>query len=130
MSEIRWKGAVAGAIGAEISQIVAAVLWVAIYSHLIDPGQPVAVYEKHAQVSGPWVSVIAGFPIFYWFSCRFAGNVPSALALFSVFFVVDGALLLAATEGSPSAVILPVVLSYSTKLLACYLGGVQAQGGR
>ncbi|MEO7650773.1 MAG: hypothetical protein ABIZ80_09920 [Bryobacteraceae bacterium] len=39
---------------AENTQIAAAFGWVAVYSYLINPGQPMAAYEAQAQVSGPW----------------------------------------------------------------------------
>ena len=47
--KIRWGRAFAGALAAEIAQIAAAFVWVAIYSYLINPGQPLATYEAHAQ---------------------------------------------------------------------------------
>ena len=57
---IHWVRACAGALIAEITQIAAAFGCVAIYSYLINPGQPMATYEAHAQTSGPWVSILAG----------------------------------------------------------------------
>jgi len=63
--KINWGRAFAGALIAEIAQIAAAFGWVAIYSYLINPGQPMATYQAHAQASGPWVSLLAGAPIFY-----------------------------------------------------------------
>jgi hypothetical protein len=47
--KINWGRAFAGALIAEITQIVAAFVWVAVYSYLINPGQPMATYEAHAQ---------------------------------------------------------------------------------
>ena len=63
--KIDWGRACAGALIAEIAQIAAAFGWVAIYSYLINPGQPMATYQAHAQASGPWVSILAGAPNFY-----------------------------------------------------------------
>src|SRR5258707_1032464 len=60
--KINWGRACAGALIAEITQIAAAFGWVAIYSYLINPGQPMATYQAHAQASGPWVSILAGAP--------------------------------------------------------------------
>ena len=90
--KIRWGRACAGALIAEITQIAAAFGWVAIYSYLINPGQPMATYQAHAQASGPWVSILAGGPIFYAASRWIARSTPSALALFAIFLVIDGAL--------------------------------------
>lgn len=120
---IRWGAAVGGAVLAEVAQVTAAVLWVAIYSHLLNPGQPMTVYEQHAQASGPWVSIIAGFPIFYFASRWIAKSLPTALALFGVFLAIDVLLLLLMGGQAASAILWLSGLSYATKLLACYLGG-------
>ncbi|MBX9600387.1 MAG: hypothetical protein K2X35_05265 [Bryobacteraceae bacterium] len=121
--KIRWGRAFAGALAAEIAQIAAAFVWVAIYSYLINPGQPLAAYEAHAQASGPWVSVLAGAPIFYAASRWIAKSLPTALALFAIFFVIDGALLVSMTESWTGAPVVLIGLSYLTKLGACALGG-------
>jgi FtsH-binding integral membrane protein len=108
---------------AEIAQIAAAFGWVAIYSYLINPGQPVATYQAYAQASGPWVSIFAGAPIFYAASRWIAKSRPTALALFAIFVVMDGALLIAMTERWTGAALLLIGLSFLTKLGACALGG-------
>ena len=120
---IHWGRAAAGALIAEIAQIAAAFGWVAIYSYLINPGQPMATYEAHAQASGPWDSILAGAPIFYAASRWIARLRPTALALFAIFFVIDGALLVGMTESWTGALSAVVGLSYLTKLGACALGG-------
>jgi hypothetical protein len=120
---INWIRAVLGAIAAEILQIAAAFGWVAIYSHLIDPGRPMEVYEAHAAASGPWVSIVAGGAIFYAASRWIARNVATALALFGVFFVIDGALLLAMAGGSGPIPWLLAAASYASKAALCWLGG-------
>jgi hypothetical protein len=79
--KIRWGPACAGALIAEVGQIAAAFGWVAIYSSLVNPRQPMATYQAHAQASGPWVSIIAGAPIFYAASRWIARSLPTALAL-------------------------------------------------
>jgi hypothetical protein len=57
-----------------------------------------ATYEAHAQASGPWVSILAGAPIFYAASRWIARSLHTALALFAIFFVIDGALLVGLME--------------------------------
>jgi hypothetical protein len=126
-TRVRWPAALAGAIIAEVAQVAAAFAWVAIYSYAINPGQPVATYEQYAQLSGPWVSVLAGGPIFYLASRRVAKNTPTALALFGIFFVLDLGLLLASSQNGTAVPWAMASLSYSTKLVACYLGGAHAQ---
>jgi hypothetical protein len=110
---------------AEIAQIAAAFGWVAIYSYVINPRQPVAAYEAYAQTSGPWVSIVAGAPIFYAASRWIAKSRATALALFAVFAVVDGALLVGMTESWSGASLGLIGVSYLSKLGACALGGRQ-----
>jgi hypothetical protein len=121
--KIAWGRACAGALIAEIAQIAAAFAWVAIYSYFINPGQPMATYQAHAQASGPWVSLVAGAPIFYAASRWIARSRPTALALFAVFFAIDGALLVGLTESWAGAPLVLIGLSYLTKLIACAFGG-------
>ena len=121
--KIDWGRASAGALIAEITQIAAAFGWVAVYSYLINPGQPMATYEAHAQASGPWVSILAGAPIFYAASRWIARSRPTSLALFGIFFVIDGALLVGMMDRWTGLAFLQVGLSYLTKLGACALGG-------
>ena len=121
--KINWGRASGGALIAEIAQIAAAFGWVALYSHVIDPGQPMATYQAHAQASGPWVSILAGAPIFYAASRWIARSRPTALALFAIFLVIDGALLVGMTESWTDAPVVLIGLSYLTKLCACAFGG-------
>jgi len=125
--KINWGRAASGALIAEIAQIAAAFVWVAIYSYLVNPGQPMATYQAHAQVSGPWVSLIAGAPIFYAASRWIARSRPTALVLFAIFFVIDGALLVGMTDNWTGAPFVLIGLSYLTKLGACALGGAHGE---
>jgi hypothetical protein len=125
--EVHWFRAIGGAVLAEIAQVAAAFLWVAIYSYLINPGQPMAVYRQHAQDSGPWVSAIAGFLIFYLVSRWIARSVPTAMALFVVFLLMDGALFIFAGVHMSAWLIAMAGASYATKLVACYMGGRHGQ---
>jgi FtsH-binding integral membrane protein len=121
--KISWGRACAGALIAEIAQIAAAFGWVAIYSYFINPGQPMATYQAYAQASGPWVSILAGAPIFYAASRWIARSRPTALALFVIFLAIDGALLVAMTERWTGTALSLTGLSFLTKLGACALGG-------
>jgi hypothetical protein len=122
---INWGRAFGGALIAQIAQIAAAFGWVAVYSYVIDPGQPLATYQAHAQASGVWVSIFAGAPIFYAASRWIARSQPTALALFAIFAVIDGALLVGLVESWAGFPYLLVGISYLTKLCACALGGHQ-----
>jgi hypothetical protein len=124
--KISWGRASAGALIAEVAQIAAAFGWVAIYSYLINPGQPIEAYQAHAQASGVWVSIIVGAPIFYAASRWIARSRPTALALFGIFVLIDGGLMVAMTESWTGVPVVLMGLSYLTKLGACALGGRRA----
>jgi hypothetical protein len=125
-NNIRWGAALGGALLAEVALIASSFVWVAIYSFLINPGQPFAVYEAHAQASGPWVSIVAGLPLFYAIGRWIARNRPTALVLWGIMVFGDAAIL-ALIAGTAQALPLALIAaSYSTKLLACILGSRHA----
>ena len=133
MRDIRWGAALGGMLLAEVGQIAATFAWVALYSYLVHPGETPAFYQSYAQDSGPWVSLLAGTPIFY-LVCRWIGSRqparawPTAMALFGLFVVLDVPLVFAA--GTPSPRIFGfVAASCLLKLLACHLGGRSAARG-
>ena len=130
LRDIRWGAALGGMLVAELGQIAAAFAWVAFYSYVIHPGETPAFYQRYAQVAGPWVSLLAGTPIFY-LVCRWIGSQaparawPTAMALFGLFVVLELALTLPA--GIPSPRILGfMAASFLLKLLACLLAGRSA----
>ena len=131
MRDVRWGAALGGMLLAEIGQIAAAFAWVAFYSYVVHPGETPDFYQRYAQVAGPWVSLVAGTPIFY-LVCRWIGSRdpsrawPTAMALFGLFVLVDGALMFSAGPLSPR-ILGFVAASYLLKLLACHLGGSSAK---
>jgi hypothetical protein len=128
--DVRWGAALVGMLVAEVAQIAATFAWVAFYSYLVHPGETADFYQRYAQVAGPWVSLLAGTPIFY-LACRWIGaKDPSrawatSMALFGLFVIVDLPLIFLA--GVPSPRLLGfVAASCLSKLLACHLGGRSA----
>jgi hypothetical protein len=81
-------------------------------------------------VAGPWVSVLAGTPIFY-LICRWIGSQnparawPTAMALFGFFLLLDGALMFSAGVPSPRLAGF-MAAGYLLKLVACHLAGRRA----
>lgn len=127
MRDIRWGAALGGMLLAQVAQIAAAFAWVALYSYLIHPGETPAFYQRYAEVAGPWVSVLAGTPIFY-LVCRWIGSRaparawPTAMALFGLFVILDLALVF--SVGVPSSRMAGfLAASYLLKFLACHLAG-------
>lgn len=127
LSSVRWVRAIAGTVMAEVAVIAAAFGLVAFYSHAINPGQPVAAYHAWAAQAAPWASVVAGIPVFYALGRWWAKGLATALAIFGLYLLVDGAILAATGLGGLSPWI--VVLSYLTKLAASYAGGRGARAG-
>lgn len=125
LSRVRWISALVGAVLAEVAVIAAAFAWVTVYSYLIRPGLTLSDYEAYAEQASPWVSVIAGLPVFF-LAARWAGGrepnsaLPTAVALFGIYLVGDLAILL--VSGPSVTVLLIGALGYLTKLLGCWLG--------
>ena len=95
MEKNRWWLAIPVALGVMIINIVIAVLWVAVYSHFIDPGHDEAYYQAYAQASVPYSAIIAGIPLMFlaarWFGGRFpqGNSLKAALLVWLVYLVID-----------------------------------------
>ena len=116
------------AVPAMALNIACAFLWVAIYSHLIAPGQGEAAYQAYAMRAVPWSAVIAGIPILIgagWLLARWhGGGWRTGLAAGAAYLALDLAIILAA--GMVASMLGIVALSYATKLAAAALGGKMA----
>jgi hypothetical protein len=121
-SNIAWKKVFGGIAAAEVVLVAAAFLWVAVYSHLIAPGQEMNAYRQYAQVASPWVSVIVGVPVFFLLG-RWLKSRRAAMLLFGLFLALD--MVLIAVIPAPTPGPLPLALfaaSYATKLAALLAG--------
>lgn len=131
MKDIRWGAALGGMLLAQVAQIAAAFAWVALYSYLVHPGETPAFYQRYAEVAGPWVSILAGTPIFY-LVCRSIGSRaparawPTAMALFGSFVLFDLTLVLFSGAPLSPRLVGWLAASYLLKLLACHLAGRSA----
>lgn len=120
--EIRWARVWAAFLVAEVATIAAAFGWVAIYSHLLNPGRDLAHYEAYAMTASPYVSLFAGPPIFY-SACRWIWA--NGLAVFLLYCILEIAFLLFSDTSSIPKWILYV--GFPAKFLACWLGGRTAK---
>ncbi|MFO0860933.1 MAG: hypothetical protein U0570_10280 [Phycisphaerales bacterium] len=50
---------------AEFLLVLSTVLYMILYSYLINPGHPKAFYEQHINTAAPWLSLFCGVPIFF-----------------------------------------------------------------
>lgn len=123
-----WVVAIIAAVILMALGVAATFGWVAIYSHVIDPGHPVEVYQAYANKHAPWIGVYAGVPMWFiagWIISRSRDTWQAVDTAFGTGFVY--ALLDVAVLGALGALlpILHVVLiSISTKTAAAALGAV------
>ena len=98
-SAIRWGLAVVATLLAEIILIALSFVWVAVYSYTIRTGETQAFYEAFARVSAPWVSLIAGAPVFFllarWIRRRAASAaVGTVMTMVGLYVVIEVAVTL------------------------------------
>src|SRR5215203_3156278 len=111
-----------------IANVVVSILYMVVYSYLIDPGHDSQYYEAHIQVAAPYSSIVAGIPLMflagYWISGWWDGKfaVQSALVVFFVYALIDFAAIMAA--GFTSRIAMLFAVSFVTKLAAIYVGAV------
>ncbi len=114
------------AILAMITLVLISILEVAVYSYLINPGQPASVYETHANFSAPFVSGIGGFIVFFlvarfWKRKGYENAFRLALLFPAIYVVLDVTVLLLA-GADWSSFILPSILANGAKFLGSYSG--------
>lgn len=127
----RWWLAIPFALGVLVVNVLISVLWVAVYSLLIDPGKDPAYYQEYAQTAAPYSSIIAGMPLMFlagrWIGSKFPAknSIKAALAVWLVYFLIDVAVI--AASGALAQIAPLFTISFITKLGAAYIGGLSAQ---
>jgi hypothetical protein len=122
-SEVRWGAVLGLVVLAEVLLISAAVLYMVIYGQF-NPGYPEDFYQRHIRVAGPWISIVVGIPIFFFFARWLArrGNY-SAVAFWVIWAVLDTSILIAADGAGAIGHILPFwIASLASKLLSIWAG--------
>jgi len=128
LSRIAWLVGVAVLV--TVANVAASILYMVVYSYLIDPGHEKEYYDAHIQVAAPYCSIVAGIPLMFlagwwvgsWWQGEFA--VKSALVVWFAYAVIDLSIVLAAELTSRMAIL--VAVSLVTKLAAIYLGALFA----
>jgi hypothetical protein len=129
--KLRWLLIVPVALGVMIANVAVHILYMVIYSYLINPGHDVAFYEAHAKVSAPYSSIVAGMPLVFlgcrWIAKKFApeSSITAALVVWLVYFVIDLAVIVSA--GAFAGIAVLFAISMSTKFAAAYFGGLAAR---
>lgn len=125
-----WGWIIGFALMIMIINVGISILYMVVYGHFINPGQPESHYQEHVQIAAPYCSIIAGIPLFYlvgrfltrrWLSPM---RVQAALGIALFYSLIDVALLI--VTGFQFRLLLIIVISISTKFIAAYFGGKAA----
>lgn len=110
------------ALGVMAVNVVISILYMVVYSYVIDPGHEKAYYEAHVQIAAPYCSIVAGVPLMFlvgwWVGMR------AAILVWLVYACVDVAVL--AGSGVTLRIGVLVAVSLLTKLASVYLGALAA----
>ena len=110
------------ALGVMAVNVAISVLYMVVYSYVIDPGHEKAYYEAHVQIAAPYCSIVAGIPLM--FLVGWWVGVRSAVVVWAVYTLVDLAVL--AVSGPTLRIGALVAVSLLTKLVSTYLGALAA----
>jgi hypothetical protein len=127
----RWWLIFPTAITVMILNVGIHVLFMVVYSYVLNPGHTAEYYQSVAQATAPYSSIVAGLPLMFfagrWIGKRFRHDrsVIAALFVWLTYCLIDLSIIVAS---SALAALLPIfIVSFSTKLLAAYLGGRAAK---
>jgi hypothetical protein len=129
-TSIRWGVAAVATLLAHITLIALSIICVAVYSYTIHTGETQEFYNAFARVSGPWVSLIAGGPVFFllarWIRRRAQpAAFATAMAMAGLYLVIDIAVMLSWPGDTGGA--LPFVIGgFALKLAGAWLGARNA----
>ena len=106
------------------------ILYMVVYSYLINPGHDERFYQEHVKIAAPYCSIFFGIPLFY-FVCRWIGGqwekasaVKSAIGIWLVYALIDATILI--SSGLTLSMAGLMTISLMTKLIAAYFGGLSA----
>jgi len=127
----RWLWIIPAALAVMVTNIAIHILYMVVYSYLINPGENAAYYKAHAELSAPYSSIVVGMPLMFivsrWIGARFEARscVTAALLVWLVYFLVDFSIV--GFSGALGRVTILFAISFVTKLAAAYLGGLAAR---
>ena len=113
-----------------VVNIAMSILYMVVYSYLINGGHPKEFYEEHIKVAAPYCSIVAGIPLMFLAGLWVAGwsgggvqlGVKAALMVWLTYAIIDIGVLLAAGMNTKIAVLFAI--SFLTKLAAVYGGAL------
>src|SRR5262245_16595979 len=116
----RIAGLVGLALGVMVANVAMTVLYMVVYSYVIDRGHEKAYYDAHVQIAAPYCSIVAGVPLMFFVSLWAGGlwgpklAIPSALIIWGTYAVIDVAIV--AASGLTFRMGVLVAISLLTKL--------------
>ena len=134
MTLVRVAALVGCALGVMAANVAITILYMVVYSHVIDVGHGKEYYEAHVQIAAPYCSIVAGIPLMLLVGLWVGGwdvglAVQSALIIWLTYAVIDLAILAMSDVTFRIGVL--VAVSLLTKLIAVYCGALAAgrEGG-
>jgi len=127
----RMAALVGCALGFMAANVAITVLYMVVYSYVIDPGHEKEYYDAHVRIAAPYCSLVAGMPLMFfvgWWAGGFWGvklAVQSALIIWASYAVID--LVILAASGLTFRLGVLVAISLLTKLAAAYGGALVAR---
>jgi hypothetical protein len=106
------------ALGVMAANVIISILYMVVYSYVIDPGHDSAYYQAHVQLAAPYCSIVAGMPLMFMVGW-WMGTQP-ALLVWLIYTLVDFAII--ASSGLTVRISVIFVVSFLTKLASAYLG--------
>jgi hypothetical protein len=114
-----------------VVNVAVSILYMVVYSYLVDPGHEEQYYRDHIQVAAPYCSIVAGVPLMFlaglwvgrWWKGGFTVN--AGLMVWLAYALIDIGVLVTAGPLTPRIAALSSV-SLLTKLAAVYLGSFVA----
>ncbi len=133
LSRIAWLIGIAVLV--LVANVTGSILYMVIYSYLIDPGHEKQYYDAHIQIAAPYCSIVAGIPLMFlagwwvsgWWQGEFA--LKSALFVWFAYVVIDlASLAITLSVGLTARLAILVAISLITKLAAIYAGTLFGRG--
>ena len=118
------------ALGVMAANVAVTILYMIVYSYVIDVGHDKAYYDAHVTVAAPYCSIVAGIPLMFCAGLWVTGfwdvklAVQSALIIGLTYAVIDIAVLM--VWGLTFRIGVLVAISLLTKVAAVYCGALVA----
>ena len=129
MTLVRVATLVGCALGVMAANVAITILYMVVYSHVINVGHEKAYYDAHVEIAAPYCSIVAGIPLMFFVGLWVGGwdvtlAVQSALIIWLTYAVID--LTIVALSGPTLRIGVLVAISLLTKLIAVYCGALVA----